>query len=50
MTGNMLEEHALRIVKDVEKFAAERSVALLKSFIGAIRPVFLPLDKVCAVE
>jgi insulysin len=50
VTGNMVEDHAVRIVKDIEKFVEERSTALSKSFIGAIRPVFLPLDKICAVE
>ena len=50
MTGNLVEEHALRIAKEVEQFAAERSAALSKALIGTIRPIFLPLSKVCAVE
>ena len=50
MTGNMKEEQAKSIAETVEKFASTRSTPLCRSQIGAIRPVFLPLNKVCAVE
>lgn len=50
MTGNLAEEQGTKIAKDVEKLAAERSGALSKAQIGTIRPIFLPLGKVSAVE
>lgn len=49
MTGNLKEEQAKRIAESIEKFASERASPLSKSQIGAIRSVFLPVNKVCAV-
>jgi len=45
----MKEDHAIRISKDVEDFVKKYCSSLSKSSIGVIRPVFLPLGKVCAV-
>ena len=50
MTGNFKEEQARRIAESVQKFAKDRATPLSKSLIGAIRSIFLPLGKVCAVE
>jgi insulysin len=50
MSGNLQEEHAKRIAEEVEKFAKERATPLSKAQIGAIRPIFLPANKVSAVE
>jgi len=50
MTGNLKEEQARRIAEHIEKFASDRAAPLSKALIGAIRPIFLPVGKVCAVE
>ena len=49
MTGNMNENHAKGIAKQVEKFVSEHSNPLSKSHIGNIRTVSLPFGKICAV-
>lgn len=50
MTGNTTQAHSLRIVKSIEEFVQKYSTPLPKKYIGTIRPVFLPVGKVCAVE
>ena len=50
MTGNLQEQQAKKIAESVEKMVSDRAASLSKSSIGAIRPIFLPVGKVCAVE
>lgn len=50
MTGNTTEEHSLKIVKSIEELVKLHSIPLSKKLIGTIRPIFLPVGKVCAVE
>lgn len=50
MTGNLKEEHASRIAKDVEDYIKKHSSKLDKSVVGTIRAVSLPINQVCAVE
>ena len=50
MTGNTTEQHSLQIVKTIEDLAKLHSSPLAKKAIGTIRPIFLPVGKVCAVE
>lgn len=49
MTGNLQEQQAKKIAESVEKMVSDRAASLSKSSIGAIRPIFLPVGKVCAV-
>jgi secreted Zn-dependent insulinase-like peptidase len=50
MTGNTDEQHSLKIIKEIEDFVRLHSSTLAKKDIGTIRPIFLPVGKVCAVE
>ena len=50
MAGNLTEDHALRIAKEAEEQVKSASGALAKAAIAGIRPVFLPVNKVSAVE
>ena len=46
----MSQQQGQKTIKSIEDFIKSYSAPLEKSAIGTIRPVFLPVGKICAVE